>query len=149
LIFFEEEECKQITKERNRVRNKDGEIYKINSRRVQRNKRERAKKICRKKKREHEERKLETLEVYGAKGETRKLYKEIRQRKTSFQPIVDFCRDKEGNLVGGEVEIRDRWKEYFEELINMKGTGREGEEGEEIERYTNVESEIETPLYRR
>jgi DNA replication initiation complex subunit (GINS family) len=65
--------------------------------------RKRAKKICRKKKREHEKRKLETLEEYGAKGEIRKLYKEIRQRKIIFQPVVDFCRDKEGNLVGGEV----------------------------------------------
>jgi hypothetical protein len=57
---------------------------------------------------------------------------------------VDFCRDKEGNLIGEEVEIRDRWKEYFEELLNMKSTGSEGEE-EELERYTNVEPEVERP----
>jgi hypothetical protein len=31
----------------------------------------------------------------------------------------------------------------------LLNTGREGEEEEEIERYTNVEPEIETPLYRR
>jgi hypothetical protein len=57
---------------------------------------------------------------------------------------VDFCRDKLGNLIGGEVEIRDRWKEYFEELLNMKGTRSEGEE-EELKRYKNVETQIERP----
>jgi hypothetical protein len=40
---------------------------------------------------------------------------------------VDICRDKQENLLGGEVEIIDRWK-YFEELLNMKGTGSDGEE---------------------
>jgi hypothetical protein len=106
--------------------------------------RKRAKKICRKKKREYVKIKLETLEEYGAKPETRKFYKEVRQRKTVFQPRVDFCRDKEGNLIGGEVEIRDRWKEYFEELLNMKVTGSEGEE-KELEKYINVEPEIGRP----
>jgi hypothetical protein len=107
-----------------------------------------AKQICRKKKREYEKRKLETLEKYGAKGETRKFYKEVRQRKTSFQPRVDFCRDKEGNMIKGEVEIRDRWKEYFEELLNMKGTRREDEE-QKLERYATdkegnlIEGEVE------
>jgi hypothetical protein len=41
---------------------------------------------------------------------------------------VDFCRAKEGNLLGGEEEINDRWKEYFEALLYMKGVGNEGEE---------------------
>jgi hypothetical protein len=41
--------------------------------------RKRAKNTCRKKKRKYEKRKLETLEEYGAKGETRKSYKEVRQ----------------------------------------------------------------------
>jgi hypothetical protein len=92
--------------ERNKIRQKMikrytrsiGEEYKEN--------RKTAKKICRKKKREYEERKLETLEEYGNKGETRKFYKEVRERKTCFQPRVDFCRDKEGNLLGGEEEIQ-------------------------------------------
>jgi hypothetical protein len=57
---------------------------------------------------------------------------------------VDFCRDKEGNLSGGQEEIKDRWKEYFEELLNMKGVGNEGEE-EEPKTYVNVEPEIESP----
>jgi hypothetical protein len=105
-------------------------------------KRKTAKNICRKKKREYEERKSETLEEYGNKGETRKFYKEVRKRKTDFQPRVDFCRDKEGNLLGGEEEIKYRWKEYFEELVNM--VGNEGEE-EEPKRYVNVDPEIESP----
>jgi hypothetical protein len=42
---------------------------------------------------------------------------EPKGKQESFQPRVDFCRDKLGNLIGGEVEIRDRWKEYFEELL--------------------------------
>jgi hypothetical protein len=68
-------------------------------------KRKTAKKICRKKKREYEERKLETPEEYENKEEI-KFYKEVRERKTGFQPRVDFCRDKEGNLLGGEEEIQ-------------------------------------------
>jgi hypothetical protein len=88
--------------------------------------------------------KLETLEEYGNKGETRKFYKEVWERKIGFRPRADFCRDKEGNLLGGEEEIKDRWKEYFEELLNMKGVENEGEE-EEPKRYVNVEPEIESP----
>jgi hypothetical protein len=44
---------------------------------------------------------------------------------------VDFCRDKEGNLIGGKV-------------LNMKCIGSEGEE-EKLERYRSVKPEIERP----
>jgi hypothetical protein len=40
---------------------------------------------------------------------------------------VDFCRDKEGNLIG--------------EVLNMKGEGEE----EKLERYRSVKPEIERP----
>jgi hypothetical protein len=49
----------------------------------------------------------------------------------------------ERNLFGGEEEIKDRWKEYFEKLLNMKGVGNEGGE-EEPKRYVNVEPEIKS-----
>jgi hypothetical protein len=52
--------------------------------------------------------------------------------KTSFQPRVNFRTDKEGNLIGGEVQITDRRKEYFEELLNIKGTGSDGEKVPEV-----------------
>jgi hypothetical protein len=48
---------------------------------------------------------------------------------------VDICRDKEDNLLGGEVEIIDRCK-YFEELLNMNGTGSDGEEDSLIGTHT-------------
>jgi hypothetical protein len=90
-----DEECKQVINEQNKIRQKMSKRYTRSIREEYKEKRKTAKKICRKKKREYEERQLETLEEYVNKGETRKICKEVRERKTGFQPRVDFYRDKE------------------------------------------------------
>jgi hypothetical protein len=62
-----------------------------------------------------------------------------------FQPRLNFCKDKEGNLITNKDKIMDRWVEHFSELLN-KGTlvEEEAEENESIE-IRNTEEEIIPP----
>jgi hypothetical protein len=46
--------------------------------------------------------------------------KVIRNIKKGFQPRTTFCRNKNGDLIGGEQQVLDRWTEYFEDLLSNK-----------------------------
>uniref|UniRef100_W5NKK8 Reverse transcriptase domain-containing protein n=1 Tax=Lepisosteus oculatus TaxID=7918 RepID=W5NKK8_LEPOC len=100
-----------------------------------------AKRLCRYRKREWQNRMLqETEELYRNK-ETRKVYQKITENKNGFQPRLAMCVDKEGNLIGDGRKILERWAEYFEELLNDAGEMDEtGEEEEADEDTTERES---------
>jgi hypothetical protein len=83
------EECKQVVNERNKIRQKMIKRYTRSIVEEYKEKRKTGKKICRKKKRAYEERKLETLEEYGNKGET-KFYEEVREKKDWFPAQSGF-----------------------------------------------------------
>jgi hypothetical protein len=34
-----------------------------------------------------------------------------------YQPRLDICKDKNGNVIGDKLEIMNRWVEYFEETL--------------------------------
>jgi hypothetical protein len=36
----------------------------------------------------------------------------------SFKPRVTMCRDMDGNIITGKIQILDRWVEYSDELLN-------------------------------
>jgi hypothetical protein len=40
-----------------------------------------------------------------------------QEDKIVFQPKTIFCKDKEGNLIGGKDEVLRRPTEYFHELL--------------------------------
>jgi hypothetical protein len=65
--------------------------------------------------------------------------------RAGFQPRLNFCKDKEGNLITSKDKILDRWVEHFSELLN-KGTlvEEEGEENESTE-IRNIEEKIIPP----
>jgi hypothetical protein len=69
----------------------------------------------------------------------------VKKVRAGFQPRLNFCKDKEGNLITSEEKIMDCWVERFSELVN-KGTlvEEEGEEDEGIE-IRNIEEETIPP----
>ena len=43
--------------------------------------------------------------------------------KNCYKPRADFCRNKNGNLIGSKEEIKIIWRGYFQELLNMSEEG--------------------------
>jgi len=64
-----------------------------------------AKKRCRESKRKWEQEKLEEIEDLAKRREIRQLYQKMRQLKKEFQPRTSVCKNKKGELLGGEEEI--------------------------------------------
>ena len=77
-----------------------------------------AKKRCRESKRKWEQEKLEEIEDLAKR-------QEIRQLKKGFQPRMSMCKNKKGELLGGEEEIQKRWMEHFKEVSNTESNGKE------------------------
>jgi hypothetical protein len=44
------------------------------------------------------------MQTYSVRSESRKFYQGVRRFKEDYQPRTTACRDKEGNMVGGERE---------------------------------------------
>jgi hypothetical protein len=61
-------------------------------------------KICCKKRKEYEEI-IQTMQTYSVRSESRKFYQGGRGFKEVYQPRTTVCKDKEGNMVGGEREV--------------------------------------------
>jgi hypothetical protein len=40
--------------------------------------------------------------------------------KAGFQPQSSICEDRDNNLIGNDLLIMGRWKQYFYETINVK-----------------------------
>ena len=65
------------------------------------------------------------VKIKGIKIETdrqnkavRAQYKGIKDTKNGYQPRTQMIRSKDGRLLIGEDEVKGRWKEYFQELLN-------------------------------
>jgi hypothetical protein len=80
--------------------------------------RKEAKNMCHKKKKLSQENMLQDLQDKFGRNETRKYYESIHNIKHGFQPRTNMCQDKLGNLVAGDAEVLNRWKEYCEEHLN-------------------------------
>lgn len=93
------------------------EVFKI--------KRRAADKLCRKKKREYLNRRILQLQQDFEEGRIRQAYKGIRQVSNKFQPSTDICRDMHGNLLADPDRIKERWREYFQNLLNPTPTVNE------------------------
>jgi hypothetical protein len=102
--------------------------------------RKRAKNVCRKKKRQNIEQQIKEIEDNYMKKQIREFYQGIkieRRKNVSLKQI--FCKNKEGQLVGGTEESLKRWVEYFGEVY---GNGEEKTlQTEEEESLTTGEGE--------
>ena len=39
--------------------------------------------------------------------------------------VVDVIKDKHGQMIGEKAQVRERWKEHFEELLGKKDGRRQ------------------------
>lgn len=76
------------------------------------------KKVLRKKKREFDNAKLQVIENMHSQNEARKFYKAVNEAKNGFQPRIEMCRRKNGDIVADKQGVLDRWREHFETLLN-------------------------------
>ena len=54
-----------------------------------------------------------------ANGNMKLFWKEVRKAKDSGRTECVRMKSKDGESVSGELGIRERWKEYFEDLLNV------------------------------
>jgi hypothetical protein len=79
-----------------------------------------AKKVCKKKKKEHLQKKLEEIEQLNRQNERRKFYKAMDKIRKGYHPRQEACRDKDGNVLCDKEEIMNRWAEHFVEVLNKE-----------------------------
>lgn len=98
------------------------------------------KKLCRNKKRERTEEMLNRAEENYKSKAIRNFYQDVKKHKEGYQTKTIYCKDKNGLLLTGEGK-RNRWKEYFENLLNciVNEDGREN--AIEVDHETNVKYE--------
>ena len=72
-----------------------------------------AKKVCKKKKKEHLQKQLEEIGQLNREDERRKFYKAMDNMRKGYHPRQEACRDKDGKVLFDKEEIMNRWAEYF------------------------------------
>jgi hypothetical protein len=82
--------------------------------------RRKARKVCRKKKKDYEEGKLEEIQEKCKRNKLKHFYEGIRKTRTGFQPRTTMCKNKQGEIVGEEKDVLDVWATYFKKLLNPK-----------------------------
>jgi hypothetical protein len=45
-------------------------------------------------------------------------FKDVKSQREGFKPNTDLCKDSLGRIIGDSQGIKQRWKEYFQELLN-------------------------------
>jgi hypothetical protein len=68
---------------------------------------------------------LRITEEFNKNG-LHKVFKEVRSYGEGFKPSTELCKDVQGNT-GDCTKIRQRWREYFEGLLNGNSNDEEGE----------------------
>ena len=82
---------------------------------------------------------LSEIEEYRGQGKVRKQFQGIKRMRNGFQPRTDLIRNKEGDIVVGREEIKQRWIEHFKELLNRPPPQNQVEEMELDGELGNVE----------
>ena len=72
--------------------------------------RAKVKRTNRQKKRAFMEHKVTKIEDHYKRKKVRNFYRGTRRRRKTYNSNV-FIKDKEGNLIGGEDQMKGRWKE--------------------------------------
>ena len=57
-----------------------------------------------------------SIEVDNRAGRTRDLYKKVKSLRGSFKAKSDGIRDKDGNILMDQESLKERWKEYVDDL---------------------------------
>jgi hypothetical protein len=77
--------------------------------------------IFRNKKREHLKGKINELEANNKKKTLRDLYRGINEFKKGYQPRINITKDENGNLIAVPQNVLNRWKNFFNQVLNVHG----------------------------
>lgn len=123
-------ECEYEVKEKEKARQLMLQSGTAENKRKYEDQRRKCKALCREKKRKHKLKMLEELEEKYKNKEIRNFYQGTKRVKRGHQPRTSMCKDKQGNLIGDTQKIKERWAEYFEELLNIqRGNGNASDNG--------------------
>jgi hypothetical protein len=75
----------------------------------------------RKKKREYLKGKTNELETDNKNKNIRDLYRGINEFKKGYQPRINIIKDDNGNLLADPHSVLNRWKNFFNQVINVHG----------------------------
>ena len=93
-------------------------------------------------------RKITEIESNRRNRRAREQYRGINEVRKGFRPRTNMIRDKNGVVLVNESEIKERWREYFHDLLNRPNPENPiddpmaeaiGEEAGVIEGWTELE----------
>jgi hypothetical protein len=73
------------------------------------------------KKREHVKGKINELEANNQNKNMRDLYRGINECTKGYQPKINITKDENGNLLTDPQNVLNRWKNFFNQVINVHG----------------------------
>jgi hypothetical protein len=75
----------------------------------------------RKKKKENLKGKINEIETNNKNKNFRDLYRGINEFKKGHQPRINVITDENGNLLAVSQSILNRWKNFFNQVLNIHG----------------------------
>lgn len=128
-----DEECRKSVEKRREARIMYLSDSNVENREIYVMCRKQVEKIVRQKKREWEKNRVLDIVDNNNKNNMRELYAGINSIRKGYQSQTTLIKDKNGNLLADEAGILMRWKNYFDELLNVHANDR-----------NRIESEIHT-----
>jgi hypothetical protein len=49
------------------------------------------------------------------------LYRDINEFKKGYQPRINIIKDENGNLIADPQNVLNRWKNFFNQVLNVHG----------------------------
>jgi hypothetical protein len=134
-----DEEYQIAMKEKNDARKKCLNKETRKNREEYEEKRKIAIKLCRRKKREMWNKKIEEIKGTNIKKNTRKFYKEVKEMRKDYQQQNVICKDAKGKILTEEKGILLRWQQYFRLLLEDELQPLEENEKENIEELEDID----------
>jgi hypothetical protein len=117
-VEWVDEECREIIAKKNEARRRMLQKETWSSYEKNKELQKDAKKVCKRKKKEHLQKQLEEIEQLNRQNERRKFYKAMDKIRKGYHPRQEACRDKDGNVLCDKADLMNRWAEHFEEVLN-------------------------------
>jgi hypothetical protein len=73
------------------------------------------------KKREYLKGKINQLETNNKNKNIRDLYRGLNEFKKGYQPRINIIKDENGNLLADPQSVLNRWKNFFNQVLNLHG----------------------------
>jgi hypothetical protein len=75
----------------------------------------------RNRKREYLKGKINKLETNNKNKNIRHLYTGVNEFKKGYQPRINIVKDENGNLIADTQNVLNRWKNFFNQVLNVHG----------------------------